>query len=1265
MSKIRENNIMETKAHTKRKKHSLFKRLTVYIVSFTLLYQPLVPAISSALTDAYIQDRLNSFAAFELSTSSEYQYQTPSYLEESTPSAMELESFRQYLEVNHRHVLDKPQYIPIGIGDITTIIPVYKKDKIVGTPLVQSRYIRSQIHEALGRNLINVEDHAYATETVQLNTLYANALKYINAVPGITYGDKLSFRRDYLGIGIAPSAWAPYDMVWPELREINGEKVIVPLVYLSYSTLQSQAVTSNVTELLSNITLDALTIDQVDVQFGRDTFLNVANDLLNNQGSINSEGELEIVAGGNVTNLSGLIQSKGDLRIAAHSVENQTVVHRYNRYNNNRRDQGTRYGEIAGINSNDGSVTLRSYSDIVFQGAQSFSGSSLTLAANGNIYIGSQQAQSAVNGYKYNGSSISYLQSSLTAEESIQLVANGEILIDAAEIVSDQGHIEILAGLGVTIEDDLTQSQFVRKFKGGQESAYKTVAMRALLDAGKDIRIHSEFGDITLRATNITSTEGTSVKAANGGVNLLMTVENDHYSYHSERKNAFTVRTTNRGHDIETGVPNSIVGGLVVESANGLKVEYEGNPDFTLDEQIAELSKFEGLEWMADVRANTSDADWHGIELKYEEWNETTTSLSPAFAAVISISVAIVTSGAASGFAEVVAGSSTGVIGTAVAAGASAFISQATLALANGVVDGDIGAALEQLASSDTLKSLAIAMVTAGAIEAVDAEFFQVSGNGVDADSILIDPNSAQQVVDATTGQLTTQYTLSFTGQAVQAVTHATVQAGVQNIISGGDFEDSFVQSLGQQGVNAIGEYMATEIGNAANVGDINKAIQYIAHAGAGCLVGLGSAAVSDGIDDNTACVSGAGGAVIGEFVGELYESKLKDDLQEWADGILDTTKVPPTAREIQVQINVLKAKGADISKLAGALAAFTSGYDVNTASSTAHTTALFNALSKTNEAGIKYYKWVDPETGKVVYGDRPPSLSGVYLVNQSATGIVETSLDELNQQELDRKKARTEYDAWALKVEVNCRFYEIQSECDKLNTAWTSTDNSGDRLSSGVFDENSPGRDALETALQSLENGGEIISDVGEITCELHGACSVGLEIVRIKDGEATVVSAVLTILGIKGVSTIRRTDEFVTTKSPGVIIKDELGGSLIRHENFGGHTIQRHVGKSDAQLIDRFSLEPHIPSSSTFTDLETATRAIGDVVVVNKNKIESWFQSSDSELPLRMDVNYKVGRTIESGSMAIQESQKVFVLIRRDPLMPKGYRIHTAYPE
>jgi hypothetical protein len=45
------------------------------------------------------------------------------------------------------------------------------------------------------------------------------------------------------------------------------------------------------------------------------------------------------------------------------------------------------------------------------------------------------------------------------------------------------------------------------------------------------------------------------------------------------------------------------------------------------------------------------------------------------------------------------------------------------------------------------------------------------------------------------------------------------------------------------------------------------------------------------------------------------------------------------------------------------------------------------------------------------------------------------------------------------------------------------------------------------------------------------------------------------------------------------------------------GGHTLARHVGKTDAELIERLRREPQISSASTYTDRGAVADRIGEV--------------------------------------------------------------------
>ncbi|EOI6873068.1 TPA: hypothetical protein P8L14_004630, partial [Yersinia enterocolitica] len=43
--------------------------------------------------------------------------------------------------------------------------------------------------------------------------------------------------------------------------------------------------------------------------------------------------------------------------------------------------------------------------------------------------------------------------------------------------------------------------------------------------------------------------------------------------------------------------------------------------------------------------------------------------------------------------------------------------------------------------------------------------------------------------------------------------------------------------------------------------------------------------------------------------------------------------------------------------------------------------------------------------------------------------------------------------------------------------------------------------------------------------------------------------------------------------TVTKGTTVKAETGNTLIYNDNFGGHAVQKHVGKTDAELIARLN--------------------------------------------------------------------------------------------
>src|SRR5215470_1300263 len=59
---------------------------------------------------------------------------------------------------------------------------------------------------------------------------------------------------------------------------------------------------------------------------------------------------------------------------------------------------------------------------------------------------------------------------------------------------------------------------------------------------------------------------------------------------------------------------------------------------------------------------------------------------------------------------------------------------------------------------------------------------------------------------------------------------------------------------------------------------------------------------------------------------------------------------------------------------------------------------------------------------------------------------------------------------------------------------------------------------------------------------------------------------------------------------------------------EAMGGHTLARHVGKSDAELRERLRREPQISSASTYTDRATAEAIVGAALSSAGRSFDAW---------------------------------------------------------
>lgn len=120
-----------------------------------------------------------------------------------------------------------------------------------------------------------------------------------------------------------------------------------------------------------------------------------------------------------------------------------------------------------------------------------------------------------------------------------------------------------------------------------------------------------------------------------------------------------------------------------------------------------------------------------------------------------------------------------------------------------------------------------------------------------------------------------------------------------------------------------------------------------------------------------------------------------------------------------------------------------------------------------------------------------------------------------------------------------------------------------------------------------------------------------------------------------------------------------------LERDEDRGGHTIARHVGRTDAQLQARLRRES-ISAASTYPDLETAERAVRRTLDEHTRRVQLWIdrRAPKANLAIRHRARdgLPTGRILARGAPQSRDAYGAVVVLR---WRGEGWYVLTSYPE
>ena len=120
-----------------------------------------------------------------------------------------------------------------------------------------------------------------------------------------------------------------------------------------------------------------------------------------------------------------------------------------------------------------------------------------------------------------------------------------------------------------------------------------------------------------------------------------------------------------------------------------------------------------------------------------------------------------------------------------------------------------------------------------------------------------------------------------------------------------------------------------------------------------------------------------------------------------------------------------------------------------------------------------------------------------------------------------------------------------------------------------------------------------------------------------------------------------------------------------LARDEARGGHTLDKHVGRSDQELRERLDRERNISAASTWTNREVAEETVAQALRAEQDKIVRWEERGypRPNLALHFDAGRVIGTIMRHGEERSSPATQADIVLKADG--PNSFYVLTSYPE
>ncbi|MBC3364076.1 DUF637 domain-containing protein [Pseudomonas sp. SWRI154] len=656
-----------------------------------------------------------------------------------------------------------------------------------------------------------------------------------------------------------------HDIVWMEDQVVNGEHVLVPVLYMAQTNNRLMADGALIQG--KNLTLVAGTDlrNAGTLRASENLSAAAGNNLVNTR--LAEAGErLKLVAGKDLVNMQGGILKGKDVELSSLTgdIRNERTVSVIENSGKGFSSKTSVVDNAARIEA-DNNLTVRAGRDLLNVGGAITAGNDADLSAGRDVVISAareengsmrqdkrhfweqsqtvQHASEVKAGGDLNvtaGNNLTVVASHLQAKGDINLSGNDVALIAAANEDSSEYRYK-RSGKKINKEEDHVQQQATTLDAGGdvRVSARNDLLMvaskiaagnEAYLVAGNQLSLLAEqnrdyslydmkkkgsWGSKAARRDEVTQLTHVGSEISTGG-NLLLASGGDqtyqvaklqsgndltidsggriifegvkdlHDESHTKSKSDLSwYKMKGEGRTDETLRQSTLVaqGKLVIKAVEGLRIDIKQVDQQSVTQTIDAMVKAEpGLAWMKEAQAR-GDIDWRQVKEIHDSFKYDNSGLGAGAKIAIAILMSFIMGPA--GF---------GLSGAKLAVAASLSTTAVTSTIDN---KGNLGRALKETASADSLKSAAIAGFTAGALEYADENWFTGADSaGSTTQGVEPSAGSAGSASSASNSSKDIFRWSNATDTAIRTTGRAVISSGISTAIGGGSFGDNFNAAL-------------------------------------------------------------------------------------------------------------------------------------------------------------------------------------------------------------------------------------------------------------------------------------------------------------------------------------------------------------------------------------------------------------------------------------------------------------------------------------